>query len=55
MINKNMKHKVKLKIGWSGKRWYVVQRKWFIFWFDIHDYESSDEANNVCNQLNDYK
>lgn len=46
-----MNYRVKLKIGWSGKHWYIVQKKWFLFWLDIHDYENEESANVVKNNL----
>lgn len=47
-----MKYRVKLKIGWSGKHWYILQKKYFGFMYlTVHDYESFEQANSTCQEL----
>lgn len=46
-------YRIKLKIGWSGKQWYIVQRRiMFIFWIGIHDYETKESAEFAMSELN---
>lgn len=47
-----MKYRVKVKIGWSGKTWYVLQQKIWFFWINMHNYESLDAAQLDCDDFN---
>lgn len=47
-------YRIKFHIGWFGKRWYLVQRKYLFFWVTLDSYEFSSEAEDVLNEFVKY-